>query len=1022
GQCENPTAAVCGARGGEGGALPTAGSSRGGNWTCVSGLGRVQGARRSCAQGGLLQGGALPVDPAEDARPAAAVVPGPSLGHACGPQAALRPWSRAPNPDPAGPATATATPSLARASPASRPSPLQAPPRTPRRRLDCSSSAPLSASHSGRAACRSAGAPRARLLSARFAGRRPHPGLGGPRGCHGSGVAAGARAGPEAGGRRSPRTGRPYSQRLGAIGQRRRHVPEHRGAGLGDGKRGGRRGPLAASPRRGAGWRKGARGRRPPVTAAIVSGPPAPARVRLAERRRPSPSLQPPLVPRSSLHRPSLPESPPGHCALAARRLRSRACAEPATAVRRGDDSLSAITFDSDSETKAKRKSFHRPPPTSPTGKSGLLEVSEDSRQRASREPNVLNPPEAVAGKLKARYVVAWEKPFLLKGSVLEISGAFNTTRLSRTVFDLLKDIAPHGFYAACACMDQQPPPSSTPDDLTEAERMQRSNLRRSASHGYVPGTPVYREKEGMYDEIIELKKSLHVQKSNVDLMRTKLRRLEEENSRKDRQIEQLLDPSRGPDFVRTLAEKRPDTGWVISGLKQRILKLEQQCKEKNHTIDKLQTDMKTTNLEEMRIAMETYYEEIHRLQTLLASSETTGKKPPVEKNIGLKRQKRMSSALLSLSRSVQELTEENQSLKEDLDHVLSDSPTVSKIKACGGDAIGPCSRREVWAEGARRDSCTKGARSVEWSKPRLLRRIAELEKKISLMESPKSHASEVVRSTPPAHSVSSPTVHRQPRPDRQEESERLRGVVKILKGERKALHTRLQERDLEVKQLLQTKADLEKELENRKEGEKEGREREEALREEIQALTRKFQELEESKKGGEEDPEETSPETREAPRPPGPSQTDSELDTSEGGSSWPRSGCSEGRRDAAARLLQRRWKGHQRRKKQAALHEDSPEPRVPSPVVQAEGDPWQEEAITIIQSAFRAHLARAGHRAGRQRGEQRGDRGGSGSRERSAEAMGARGAGSPAALLCGALSLGAAARRDSARGGRELR
>lgn len=38
--------------------------------------------------------------------------------------------------------------------------------------------------------------------------------------------------------------------------------------------------------------------------------------------------------------------------------------------------------------------------------------------------------------------------------------------------------------------------------------------------------------------------------------------------------------------------------------------------------------------------------------------------------------------------------------------------------------------------------------------------------------------------------------------------------------------------------------------------------------------------------------------------------------------------------------------------------------------------------------------------RAGRQRGEQRGDRGGSGSRERSAEAMGARGADSPAALL----------------------
>lgn len=40
-------------------------------------------------------------------------------------------------------------------------------------------------------------------------------------------------------------------------------------------------------------------------------------------------------------------------------------------------------------------------------------------------------------------------------------------------------------------------------------------------------------------------RQSLHVQKSDVDLLRTKLRRLEEENNRKDRQIEQLLDPSR---------------------------------------------------------------------------------------------------------------------------------------------------------------------------------------------------------------------------------------------------------------------------------------------------------------------------------------------------------------------------------------------------------------------------------------------------------------------------------------------
>ncbi|XP_045848998.1 IQ domain-containing protein E isoform X4 [Meles meles] len=615
---------------------------------------------------------------------------------------------------------------------------------------------------------------------------------------------------------------------------------------------------------------------------------------------------------------------------------------EPASET--GDDSLSAITFDSDFETKTKRKSFHKPPPTSP------------------KSP-YHSKPRKVASWRSLR--TAASMPLGNRMSLTPQRLWLGSSKPGSLTQPLKSDVTLEHAWTT--------PPSSTPDYVTEALRMKRSDLRRSAGNGHVPGTPVYREKEDMYDEIIELKKSLHMQKSDVDLMRTKLRRLEEENSRKDRQIEQLLDPSRGPDFIRTLAEKRPDTGWVVNGLKQRILKLEQQCKEKDNTINKLQTDMKTTNLEEMRIAMETYYEEIHRLQTLLASSETTGKKPPGEKKMGLKRQKKVSSALLSLSRSVQELTEENQSLKEDLDRVLSSSPTVST---------------------------TKGY--VEWSKPRLLRRIAELEKKISSMESPKSHTSEAVNSNAVVHSASGSAVPRQPRGDQQEDSERLRGAMRSLKGERNALQTQLQEKVLEVKQLLQTNAELRKELEGVKGGEEERRGREEALREEIQTLTKKCQELEETRREERNDPVERNPETPEEPRPSlptsRPSQQDWEPDTSEE-RSWPPSSCSEGRRDTAARILQTQWKVYRRQKKKAVLTEaatvlqaafrghlarvkllssqahasESPgppsspsqdplPPHVPSPAVQAEDDPGQEEAITTIQSVLRAHLARVRH------------------------------------------------------------
>lgn len=37
----------------------------------------------------------------------------------------------------------------------------------------------------------------------------------------------------------------------------------------------------------------------------------------------------------------------------------------------------------------------------------------------------------------------------------------------------------------------------------------------------------------------------LQAQKSEADIMKTKLRRLEEDNSKKEKQIEQLLDPSK---------------------------------------------------------------------------------------------------------------------------------------------------------------------------------------------------------------------------------------------------------------------------------------------------------------------------------------------------------------------------------------------------------------------------------------------------------------------------------------------
>ncbi|NXD40914.1 IQCE protein, partial [Copsychus sechellarum] len=340
--------------------------------------------------------------------------------------------------------------------------------------------------------------------------------------------------------------------------------------------------------------------------------------------------------------------------------------------ISQGDDSLSVITWESDTAMKLKKKIFHKPPksPKSPYSSSTQLYPKKAAAWRS---------PQGTGSACFENAAVKNPRQMWL-GSLKQGIG------LSQA----LKSDVDTGHVRANVS-------SSTPEYLKEALGMKKPKHSRSSSNGYIPGTPDYKEKEDMYDEIMELKKTIQAQKNEGDRMKTKLRRLEEENNRKDKQIEQLLDPSRGSELARALSEKKTDNGWVVTGLKQKIVKLEEQCKEKDNTINEFQADMKTSNLEEVRLAMETYYEEVHRLQLLLAKSETMRKKYGRDTQ---KRLKALNAAVLRLSRSMKELQAENQRLKEDLDHVLSSSPPPSKTKNYS-----------------------------EWSRQRLVRRISDLEK-----------------------------------------------------------------------------------------------------------------------------------------------------------------------------------------------------------------------------------------------------------------------------------------------------
>ncbi|XP_029360957.1 IQ domain-containing protein E isoform X2 [Echeneis naucrates] len=329
-----------------------------------------------------------------------------------------------------------------------------------------------------------------------------------------------------------------------------------------------------------------------------------------------------------------------------------------------------------------------------------------------------------------------------------------------------------------------------TPEFLkhTFSMRKHKHKQQHSASNGFSFGAGDSKEKEDMNDEIIRLKKCLQAQKSDNQQMKVKLRRLEEDNAKREKQIEELLDPFKGSDYTRSLVDKKKEGSVVLNGLKQRILKLEQQCREKENALSKLQSELRTTNLEELKITVETYFEEIQRLRVLLEAAEKSNR---AESKCSQRQQKALSSMVHRLSEKLKQLQQENTTLREELN---TDSPA-------GG---------------------LKGYR--EWSKQRLLRRLLEVEKRSDdsrrhthsaksssrLDQEVQATPTEIFRFTMATEAVVSVGTIT----EEWEEDTDLRERLSQLEMERVELQEMLSRKDDELKQVKTEMEELEKETE----------------------------------------------------------------------------------------------------------------------------------------------------------------------------------------------------------------
>ncbi|XP_035695899.1 IQ domain-containing protein E-like isoform X1 [Branchiostoma floridae] len=179
-------------------------------------------------------------------------------------------------------------------------------------------------------------------------------------------------------------------------------------------------------------------------------------------------------------------------------------------------------------------------------------------------------------------------------------------------------------------------------------------------------GTPAYKPQEDMYDEIIDLKKTVVQQKTENDTLKSRVGRLEEANKAKEKQIEQLLDPTKSNALKAAVYNSKPDSTTMVNNQKQRILKLEQTIRERDNTISAMKDDMRATRLQELEMQADIYFQEMQRLQ---AAPQSSKERPPSKESSA--KVKALNDTILRLTDANQRLQAENKGLRQDLDKAM---------------------------------------------------------------------------------------------------------------------------------------------------------------------------------------------------------------------------------------------------------------------------------------------------------------------------------------------------------------
>ena len=131
------------------------------------------------------------------------------------------------------------------------------------------------------------------------------------------------------------------------------------------------------------------------------------------------------------------------------------------------------------------------------------------------------------------------------------------------------------------------------------------------------------RDREGLYDDAIKLKKAYNDLKGDNTRLRTKAKKLESELQNQQREMDEyIMSQNQGRlDYGLNQSYMKNQGSHITQSLKYQIKEVRNENKKKDEEITKIKRSLKATNIQELEVEMKLYVDECTRLRHMLEES-----------------------------------------------------------------------------------------------------------------------------------------------------------------------------------------------------------------------------------------------------------------------------------------------------------------------------------------------------------------------------------------------------------------